>query len=90
MWGGLTDVFREIMNPYIRLTPTMAIREDESEEIKRSEKLSEVGQLKHMRLQVSSACSFRREHVVYRTGYLCEWWHEGERLNAIIDCLVSN
>jgi 3-oxoacyl-[acyl-carrier protein] reductase len=38
MWGGLTDVFVENMYPYIKLTPTMAIRDDDSEETKKEGK----------------------------------------------------
>lgn len=34
MWGGLTDDFRDMMNPYIKLTPGMAVREDDDEETK--------------------------------------------------------
>lgn len=35
MWGGLTDEFVKYMNPYIKLTPTMAIRDDDNEETKK-------------------------------------------------------
>jgi 3-oxoacyl-[acyl-carrier protein] reductase len=34
MWGGLTDEFRDFMYPYIKLTPTMAVRDDDDEETK--------------------------------------------------------
>lgn len=35
MWGGLTDAFRDNMYPYIKLTPTMAIRDSDDEETKK-------------------------------------------------------
>jgi 3-oxoacyl-[acyl-carrier protein] reductase len=38
MWGGLTDEFRENMYPYVKLTPTMAVRDDDDEETKEAGK----------------------------------------------------
>ncbi|TVY35142.1 L-xylo-3-hexulose reductase [Lachnellula subtilissima] len=35
MWGGLTDEFRDYMYPYIRLVPTMAIRDSDDGETKK-------------------------------------------------------
>jgi len=38
MWGGLADEFVQFMNPFIKLTPTMAVREDDNEERKQEGK----------------------------------------------------
>ena len=35
MWGGLTDEFTKNMYPYIKLTPTMAVRDEDDEETKK-------------------------------------------------------
>ncbi|EOO00834.1 putative 3-oxoacyl-(acyl-carrier-protein) reductase protein [Phaeoacremonium minimum UCRPA7] len=34
MWGGLEDSFYKMMNPYIKLAPTMAVRDDDDDETK--------------------------------------------------------
>lgn len=34
MWNGLTDSFREMMYPYIKMAPGMAVRDDDNEETK--------------------------------------------------------
>lgn len=38
MWGGLEDSFYTMMNPYIKLAPTMAVRDDDDDETKKAGK----------------------------------------------------